>query len=180
MVLPFNNIKGSLVAPESSWGYSFSRLIHIPKNPESLQNHLNHIGIIAESYLNHSVREATRGGTRSPYGRRMCPWEVSFGVSLSSVDASHTRETQISDCACSMEKGAQWLIRSPSRSTSFCTRCLKARQRPSTFKVWLISSTTLFKRVANCSGVSSQSFVILFRASLCRIHDTAVSCNSTS
>ena len=76
-ILPFNNIKGSLVAPESSSAYSFSRIIHILKNLESFQNHRNHTGIIAESYLNHSLREATRGGTRSPYGRRMCPSEVS-------------------------------------------------------------------------------------------------------
>ena len=48
----------------------------------------------------------------------------------------------------------QWLIRSPSRSTSFCTRCLKARHRPSTFKVSLISWTTPFRRVANSSGVT--------------------------
>ena len=54
-------IKGSLVAPESSWFYAPSHAFRMLQNPESLENDPNHVGIAVESHLNHSIREAANG-----------------------------------------------------------------------------------------------------------------------
>ena len=61
LFLPFNIIKGSLGTPESSWFYTPSHTILVLQNPESFENTPNHTGIIAESHLNHSLREPTEG-----------------------------------------------------------------------------------------------------------------------
>ena len=58
---------------------------------------------------------------------------------------------------------AQWLMRSPSRSTSFCRRWGNVRQRPSTFDVSLMSCMISFKREPTCSGVSSQGLGMRFK-----------------
>ena len=50
-----------MVAPESSWLYAPSHAFRMLQNPESFENDPNHFGIIAESHLNHSIQEATKG-----------------------------------------------------------------------------------------------------------------------
>ena len=57
----FNIIKGSLVAPESSWPYASSHTFRMLQNPESFENDPNHLGIIVESLLNHSFQETRKG-----------------------------------------------------------------------------------------------------------------------
>ena len=50
---------------ESSWPYAPSHVFLVLHNPESFENSPNHSGIIVESYLNHSLREAKQGGAWS-------------------------------------------------------------------------------------------------------------------
>ena len=66
LIPPFNIIKGSLVALESSWFYAPSHTFRMLQNPESFENDPNHLGIIVESHLNHSIREAANGAALNP------------------------------------------------------------------------------------------------------------------
>ena len=66
LVLFFNIIKGSLVAPESSWPYAPSHTFLMLHDPESFQNNPNHLGIIVESRLNHLVQDAKQGAALNP------------------------------------------------------------------------------------------------------------------
>ena len=66
IISPFNIIKGSLVAPESSWPYAPSHTFRVLQNPESFKNGPNHFEIIVESHLNHSIQEAAKGAVLNP------------------------------------------------------------------------------------------------------------------
>ena len=76
LMSPFNIIKGSLVAPESSWPYAPSHTFRMHQNPESFENYPNHFGIIVESHLNHSLQEATKGAVLNPI---LHSWSAALG-----------------------------------------------------------------------------------------------------
>ena len=54
------------MALESSWFYAPSHTFRMLQNPESFENDPNHLGIIVESHLNHSIQEAAKGAVLNP------------------------------------------------------------------------------------------------------------------